>query len=312
MCKGVLGVARVLVAFSVLYWHHVIGAGMPLDAQFSYFVASCAVICMALGMVLATRPRSLETSFGGLDRMYRLHKHLGVAAMLLYVAHFVTVLGGPEADAAAVATATVEDGAAAPAESAVPDEEEEVPVDLFGLIAMIGFTSLIFITLNRKIPYHRWITTHRLMGLIYAILAIHVGLAFYDGGSIPLFSPPGTVLALFLTAGLAASAYRQILRPRKGKHRFVVAAVNRLERATEVVLRPKDGMFPFEPGQFAFVTIDAAGFREAHPFTTSSGAMENELRFTMKVLGDYTRRVRSDLAEGADVEVEGPYGRFNP
>ena len=91
-----------------------------------------------------------------------------------------------------------------------------------------------------------------------------------------------------------------------------MAAVNRLERATEVVLKPKDGMFRFEPGQFAFITIDAAGFREAHPFTISSGAAENELRFTMKVLGDYTRRVRSDLAEGADAEVEGPYGRFNP
>ncbi|MDE0625734.1 MAG: hypothetical protein OXH99_04995 [Bryobacterales bacterium] len=150
------------------------------------------------------------------------------------------------------------------------------------------------------------------MGLCYSVLAIHVGLAFYDGGSIALFSPPGTVLALFLIAGLAASAYRQILRPGRGEHRFIVAAVNRLGRATEVVLKPRDGMFHFEPGQFAFVTIDAAGFREAHPFTISSGAMENELRFTMKVLGDYTRRVRSDLAKGADVEVEEPYGRFNP
>ena len=183
MRKGVLGVATLLVAFSVLYWHYVIGAGMPLDAQFSYFVASCAVICMALGMFLATRPRFVETSFGGLDRMYKLHKHLGVAAMLLYVAHFVTVPGAPEADAMAVANATDEGSAASlPAESAVPDEEEEVPIDLFGLIAMIGFTSLIVITLNRKIPYHRWITTHRLMGLCYSVLAIHVGLAFYDGG----------------------------------------------------------------------------------------------------------------------------------
>lgn len=311
--KGVLGVATLLVAFSALYWNYVIGAGMPLDAQFSYYVASCAVICMALGMVLATRPRSVETSFGGLDRMYRLHKQLGVAAMLLYVAHFVTVPGGPEPGAMAVATATEEGGATVlPAESAVPNEEEEVPVDLFGLMAMIGFSSLIIITLNRKIPYHRWFRTHRLMGVCYSILAIHVGLAFYDGGSIPLFSPPGTVLALFLIVGLGASAYRQVLRPRRGKHRFIVAAVNRLERATEVVLKPKDGMFPFEPGQFAFVTIDAAGFREAHPFTISSGATENELRFTMKVLGDYTRRVRCDLVEGAEAEVEGPYGRFNP
>ena len=170
--------------------------------------------------------------------------------MLLYVAHFVTVPGGPEPGAMPAATATEEGGATAlPAESAVPDEEE--PIDLFGLMAMIGFSSLIIITLNRKIPYRRWFRTHRLMGVCYSILAIHVGLAFYDGGSIPLFSPPGTVLALFLVAGLGASAYRQIPCPRRVKHRFIVAAVNRPERTTEVVLKPKYGMFPFKPGQFA-------------------------------------------------------------
>ena len=63
--------------------------------------------------------------------------------------------------------------------------------------------------------------------------------------------------------------------------------MNRLERATEMVLHPKRAMFAFEAGQFAFVTIDADGFREAHPFTISSGAREPQLRFTMKVLGDY-------------------------
>ena len=70
-------------------------------------------------------------------------------------------------------------------------------------------------------------------------------------------------------------------------------------------------MFPFEPGQFAFITIDAGGFREAHPFTIAFGANEAGLRFTMKVLGDYTRRVRDDLTARADVDVEGPCGRFN-
>ena len=83
-------------------------------------------------------------------------------------------------------------------------------------------------------------------------------------------------------------------------------------RATEVVLQPEDQMFAFEPRQFAFITIDAPGFKEAHPFTISSGAQENQLRFTMKVLGDYTRRVRDDLTEGTAVAIEGPYGRFNP
>ena len=295
--QGVWAAAAFFAAYAAIYWPYASGAGMPLDAQFSYFAGSCSALCMALGMLLAARPRAFETSFGGLDRMYRLHKHLGVAALLLFLAHFVTVPGEPEAVAAG---------------GPVSVEEEDLPIDLFGGVAMIGLTLLIVITLNRKIPYHRWLTTHRFMGLFFAVAGIHVFLALYDGEAIPLRSPPGVVLALLLVTGLAAFGYKRLLHPRQGKHPFVVAAVNRLERATEVVLEPQDGMFRFEPGQFAFVTINAAGFREAHPFTISSGAREGRLRFTMKVLGDYTRRVRDDLPAGVDADVEGPYGRFNP
>ena len=301
---GLIGVAAVFVAYAALYWHHAIAAAMPFDAQLSYFLGSCAVICMAVGLLLSARPRPAESAFGGLDRMYRLHKYLGVAALLLFIAHFATAPGGPEGEVAAAG--------AAPAEAAGGEEEEELPIDLFGLIAMIGFTLLIVVTLNRKIPYHRWIATHRFMGLFFIVAAAHVSLVLYDGQDIPLQSAPGVFLALLLAVGLASCAYRQLVYPRRRKHPFAVAAVNRLARATEVVLQPKGRMFPFEPGQFAFVTIDAAGFREAHPFTISSGAGEDVLRFTMKVLGDYTRRVRDDLTAGPDAAIEGPYGRFNP
>ena len=303
--KGLWAVAASFAAYSALYWQHVMAAGMPFDAQFSYFAGSCSVICMVLGMLLSTRPRAVETSFGGLDRMYRLHKHLGIAAMLLFLAHFATVPGGPEGDEAPAPAAGIE---AAGSEQ----DEEGLPIDLFGQIGMIGFLLLIVITLNRKIPYHRWIATHRFTGLFFAVVSVHVFLVLFDGEELALFSGPGVALALLLLAGLAAYGYRQLVQPRRRRHAFTLAAVNRLERATELVLEPKDGMLTFEPGQFAFVTIDAAGFREAHPFTISSGAKEPRLRFTMKVAGDYTRRVRDDLAEGVEVDIEGPYGRFHP
>ena len=320
MRKGVWAVAAVFVAYAALYWYHVIAAAMPFDAQFAYFVGSCSVICMVLGLLLSARPRAVETAFGGLDRMYRVHKYLGVAALLLFIAHFATVPGGPpEGEVAATDAVSVEGGAAtavaaeATGQEADEAEEEELPIDLLGLIAMIGFTLLIIVTLNRKIPYHRWITSHRFMGLFFIVAAVHVFLVLYDGEELALLSPPGVALAVLLLAGLVAYGYKQLLYPRKEKHAFTLSAVNRLERATEVVLEPKKGrMFPFEPGQFAFVTIDADGFREAHPFTISSGAKEDGLRFTMKVLGDYTRRVRDELAAGADAGIEGPYGRFNP
>lgn len=37
--------------------------------------------------------------------MYRLHRHLGVAALILFLAHFATVAGDPEAEGAAAGAA---------------------------------------------------------------------------------------------------------------------------------------------------------------------------------------------------------------
>ena len=245
--------------------------------------------------------------------MYELHKYLGVAALLPFIAHYATVPGAPDADVAAASGLSAAGVAAIPG-SAEPtqQEEESPPVDLFGLVAMIGVTLLILISLNRKIPYNRWLITHRLVGLFFAIASIHVFLVLYDGQAIPLLSAPGMVLAVLLVTGLAAYAYKQLVYPRKEKQAFTLSAVHRFERATELVLKPKGPVFPFEPGQFAFITIDAGGFREAHSFTIAFSANEAGLRFTMKVLGDYTRRVRDDLTARADVDVEGPCGRFDP
>ena len=62
-----------------------------------------------------------------------------------------------------------------------------------------------------------------------------------------------------------------------------------------LVLRPGESLFDFTPGQFAFVGVEAPGFREAHPFSISSGAGEGYLRFTVKALGDYTVRPRDHV-----------------
>ncbi len=314
-----LWLAAPFVAYAALYWPHVTAAGMPLAGQFSYFMGSCAVICMSLGLVLSARPRAVETWFGGLDRMYQVHKYLGVAMLLLVFAHFLTIPGGgpPEETPAAPVAAEAAPAPAAPSAPAAapappPAAELELPIDTVGRVALVGFVLLLILTLNRKVPYHRWYSTHRLMGLFFAVAALHVFLVLYDGGELALGSPPGAALAVLLLAGLAAYAWRQLFQARRERRPFTVAQVNRLERATEVALEPVGAMFRFEPGQFAFVTIDADGLREAHPFTISSGAREGRLRFTMKALGDYTRRVRESLAAGAKASIEGPYGRFNP
>ena len=58
--------------------------------------------------------------------------------------------------------------------------------------------------------------------------------------------------------------------------------------------------------------VQHRGLSEPHVFTIASGPQEGVLRFFIRDLGDWTSRlVRTDLA-GAEVVVEGPYGRFEP
>ncbi|MGV8664049.1 FAD-binding oxidoreductase, partial [Pseudomonas aeruginosa] len=62
-------------------------------------------------------------------------------------------------------------------------------------------------------------------------------------------------------------------------------------------------------GQFAFLSCDR--LEVAHPFTIASADRGcGDVRFSIKALGDYARRLQDSLEVGSRVEVEGPYGCF--
>ena len=192
------------------------------------------------------------------------------------------------------------------------EDDDDGLIGVLGLFSMIGFSLLIMLTLNRKFPYHRWITTHRLMGVFFFLVSVHVWLALNSEIQLSVSSPPGIVILAMVCTGNLAFLYKQFIHPRTRRHTFTLAKVNRLRRASELVLEADREMFAFRPGQFAFITVKDKGFAEAHPFTISSGVDEGRLRLTIKVSGDFTRRVRDSLTPGAVVEIEGPYGRFDP
>ena len=50
MRRATWAVAALFAGFAAVYWPHVIAAGLPFAAQFSFFVAACAVLCMAHGL----------------------------------------------------------------------------------------------------------------------------------------------------------------------------------------------------------------------------------------------------------------------
>lgn len=57
------------------------------EAAIGIAVGAAAVVAMSQTLILAARPRLLEPLFGGLDRMHRVHKWLGISAMVLMILH---------------------------------------------------------------------------------------------------------------------------------------------------------------------------------------------------------------------------------
>ncbi len=70
--------------------------------------------------------------------------------------------------------------------------------------------------------------------------------------------------------------------------------------------------FKFMPGQFAWITVGNSPFSEAeHPFSFSSSAdQQGKLTFTIKELGDFTRKIKT-LQPGQKAYVDGPFGHFS-
>lgn len=57
------------------------------DAAIGIAVGAAGFVAMSEASILAARPRLLEPLFGGLDRMYRAHKWLGIPALILMILH---------------------------------------------------------------------------------------------------------------------------------------------------------------------------------------------------------------------------------
>ena len=79
------------LAALVLLWlvaePHPFGPGpfFPLRERMVQLSGVLAIGCMSVATILALRPRWPEAWLGGLDKMYRLHKWLGIAALVTAV-----------------------------------------------------------------------------------------------------------------------------------------------------------------------------------------------------------------------------------
>lgn len=277
------------------------------------FTGVIAIGAMSVAMLLAIRPKWLEPHLHGLDKMYRLHKWLGITALVAAAVHWWWVTG----------TKWMVGWGWLTRPARTPRAEQNLGLieqwlrgqrdtaEFLGEWAFYAVVALIALALIKRFPYHLFTKTHRWLSVIFAVLVYHsVVLMKAEYWSQPL----GWVIGLLMLGGLWAAVMAR--SGRIGVHRRTNGRIESLTyypelRVLETSLLMEPGWAGHAAGQFAFVTSD---LREgAHPYTIAStwNPLDRRIIFITKALGDHTGRLHDQLKIGGLTTVEGPYGCFD-
>lgn len=259
---------------------------------------------MSAGMLLATRAPWLENIGGGLDRLYRLHKQVGIGAGLLVLLHWqLEWLPKTLAKAGLIA------GPNRPRGAHQPDFWIDLAKDV-GEWAGYLLMALVVVALLRRIPYRAFRLVHKAFGAIFLAGAFH-GLLLMPAEfwQTPLAWTTLAVAALGVVPALLS------LSGRIGRRRQHAASLTGLRAQPGGILELdcRPASWPgHRAGQFLFVDFGVAG-EGAHPFTIASDwqAGDGTLTLAIKALGKFTASLPERLQVGQALRLEGPYGHFD-
>ncbi len=248
-------------------------------------LSSWVITVFGFNLLMASRARWVERIFGGLDKMYLIHRRSGVIAMVLLLLHF----------------------------GIVPRHPEFTIGKPFGFFAMVlillGIVLSISPFFKRCIPYHKWLAAHRLMGPFYVLGVCHAYLVPTLISKLPLTR---TYVLGMSVLGVAAWFYRVFVHSRI--HPRLPYEVTEIQHfggtVVAVEMATKKTPLSFLPGQFGFFNFPGLNRHEAHPFTVASHPDKERLRVAIKASGDFSETLQTQLETGAPVQVEGPYGHF--
>ena len=248
--------------------------------------SSWVVTVFAANFLMATRAKWVERIFGGLDKMYMIHRRSGIIAIVLLIMHFLFV----PRDLTAF----------------TPGK----PMGFYALILiLIGVILSAAPVFKRKIKYNKWLNFHKLMGLFYILGIAHSLNVPSLTSQLPLVR---TYVYGMAFIGIAAWFYRAFLYNLFNKKlSYTISSIKHFDNdILEISLDANGKKLAYEAGQFTFVSFEGIKTKESHPFTISSHPSEDQLRFTIKALGDYTADIQTSLKEGVKAKVQGSFGHF--
>jgi len=276
------------------------GAGGALTAL-GRLTGLIAAELLLVQVLLMARVPGLERSYGQ-DRLARWHRWTGFTSFNLMLAHigFITA------------------GYAASDHAAVLGELWRLVTTYPGMLLATAATAALCMVVvtsvraaRRRLRYESWHLLH-----LYAYLGIALALPheLWTGAgfvSSPLaraywWSTYVVAAGSLVTFRLGIPVWRSL------RHRLVVShVVPEASGVVSVYLRGRHlDRLPAAPGQFfLWRFLDGPGWTRAHPYSLSAAPRPDQLRITVKDLGDGSGRVPW-IRPGTRVLVEGPYGRL--
>ncbi|MFZ7095360.1 ferric reductase-like transmembrane domain-containing protein [Luteimonas dalianensis] len=232
----------------------------------------------------------------GQDDLLRFHRQTGLFALVLVLAHPLTLL---LADSSFLTYL---------------DPRDELLRALSLWFVLLAATALVVSSLWRLafgLSYERWRLLHGALAL--AIVTLGLGHALMvDHYTGPLWKKALLVAAvggaLYL---MVETRLRRPWRMRRRPWRVAEVRGGRDDSWTLRLLPRGHAGMAFRPGQFAWLSLgDSPWTMQQHPFSMTSSADEDgAVEFTVKALGDFTSTLE-DTGAGGCAWLEGPYGVF--
>ncbi|WP_051303553.1 ferredoxin reductase family protein [Psychromonas aquimarina] len=280
-------------SLSIFFWRH----------QLILLSGGLAAAYMTLAMVLAVRPAWLEKPLDGLDKMYRLHKHLGIAALISLIIHWLLVNG---------MKGLVQLGYIVRPEKAGSVLIEGINWrelgESTGDIVFKIFLIFVIISLMQAVSYKKFRLIHKLGGAIFIACAFHsLTLLDYELSMLP-FNMFIWGLCVLGTAASVISLTGKIGAKRKTSGE--ISDLQPFNNGVHIKVHLSNGI-RYTAGQFAY--LDFHDNESPHPFTVLNYCSRTqEAEFAIKNLGDYTESLLTRLTNKQAVTLEGPYGEFQP
>jgi predicted ferric reductase len=281
----------------ILIW----GSMQPLSTRFvnisvsmtsiGQLTALIGTVLLGITFFLSTRLKSVEDSFGGLDKVYKTHHILGTFSFLMLLFHpiFLAVKYAALSPNSAIAFL-------------LPGSNFAVNFGIFALVSMILFLLFTFLI---SLKYDKWKLTHKFLGLSLLLATIHI---LFITSDISRNFALKIYLAAFITLGLLSFLYLTLIFGwLVKKYKYEIKKIRNLGNVIEITLEANRGVL-HSPGQFVFVRFPSIS-KEFHPFSIASAPDEKGITIAVKSLGDYTSSIHK-LKPGELAIVEGPYGRF--